>query len=118
VAKNKELLVLKPSNKYGGKDVHIGKETTQPVWENLIQNHLGDHSWVVQDYVDIPTDMYPEITDRIQFKPKYVNINPYAIHGSYCGTITRVSDNQVINVSAGGGLVPTLTVEKLEPDHV
>jgi hypothetical protein len=110
--------VLKPSNKYGGKDVHIGKETPRSVWENLIHLHIGDHSWVVQDYVDIPIDIYPEITDQIQFKSKYVNINPYSIHGSYCGTITRVSDNQVINVSAGGGLVPTLTVEKLEPDDV
>ena len=45
-----------------------------------------------------------------------VNINPFALNGSYSGTITRVSDSQVINVSAGGGLVPTLTVSPLGTD--
>ena len=112
VAGNKNKLVLKPSNKYGGKDVHIGRETDQSAWEKIIQRHVKDHNWVVQDYVKIPTDLYPEINDQVKFKPKYVNINPFAINGNYCGTITRVSDNQVINVSAGGGLVPTLTVSK------
>lgn len=112
VTRNKNKLVLKPSNKYGGKDVHIGRETDQSDWEEIIQKHIKDHNWVVQDYVHIPTDLYPEISDQVKFKSKYVNINPYAINGNYCGTITRVSDNQVINVSAGGGLVPTLTVRK------
>jgi len=112
VSSNKERLVLKPSNSYGGKDVHIGKETSQHIWDRLIQDHIGGHSWVVQDFVPIPTGQYPEINKRVVFKPKYVNINPYAINGSYCGTITRVSASQVINVSAGGGLVPTLTARK------
>jgi uncharacterized circularly permuted ATP-grasp superfamily protein len=112
VSENKDHLVLKPSNSYGGKDVHIGRETSQAVWDLIIQNHVGDRSWVVQDFVPIPTGQYPEINERVVFKPKYVNINPYAINGSYCGTITRVSDSQVINVSAGGGLVPTLTARR------
>jgi uncharacterized circularly permuted ATP-grasp superfamily protein len=112
VSANKERLVLKPSNSYGGKDVHIGRETSQAAWDLVIQNHIGDHSWVVQDLVPIPTGQYPEINEQVVFKSKYVNINPYAINGSYCGTITRVSDSQVINVSAGGGLVPTLTARK------
>ncbi len=105
---NKDGLVLKPSNKYGGKDVYIGRETTQAVWEEIMNTHLEDQIWIVQKYVDIPTDEFPEISDTVNFKSKYVNINPYAISGKYSGTITRVSDSQVINVSAGGGLVPTL----------
>ena len=32
--------------------------------------------------------------------------------GAYGGTITRISDHPVINVSAGGGLVPTFTAEQ------
>ena len=74
-----------------------------------MNKHLEDDIWVVQEYVDIPTDVYPEISDTVTFKSKYVNINPFALNGKYSGTITRVSDSQVINVSAGGGLVPTLT---------
>lgn len=110
IPEHKDNLVLKPSNKYGGKDVYIGLETDQSTWEAIMHKYLDGDNWVVQEYVNIPTGLYPEITDSVRFISKYVNINPYALHGTYSGTITRVSDNQVINVSAGGGLVPTLTV--------
>ena len=68
---------------------------------------------MVQEYITIPHDRFPEIGDTVKFKQKYVNINPFALLGRYSGAITRVSDSQVINVSAGGGLVPTLVVEKI-----
>ena len=111
IPSNKDILVLKPGNMYGGRDVHIGRLTDQTTWDEIMYSHLHDDSWVVQEYVDIPQDQYPEISDKVKFKSKYVNINPFALLGQYCGTITRISDNQVINVSAGGGLVPTLTAE-------
>ena len=72
--------------------------------------HLNDESWVVQEYVDIPQEIFPMINDDVMMKLKKVNINPFALLGKYSGTITRVSDNSVINVSAGGGLVPTFSV--------
>jgi len=110
---NKDNLVLKPSNKYGGKDVYIGRETPMAVWEGIMNAHLEDHIWIVQEYVDIPEDEYPEISEAVNFKSKYVNINPFALNGRYSGTITRISDSPVINVSAGGGLVPTLETNPL-----
>jgi glutathionylspermidine synthase len=110
IPENKDKLVLKPSNKYGGKDVYIGVETPQSTWEGIMNQRMDQHTWVVQDYVNIPTDRFPEIKDEVEFKSKYVNINPFSLSGRYSGTITRVSDSQVINVSAGGGLVPTLTI--------
>jgi uncharacterized circularly permuted ATP-grasp superfamily protein len=111
IPENKDRLVLKPGNKYGGKDVYIGMQTEQSVWEGLMAEHLDSSIWVVQDYVDIPTDYYPGNSGSAEFTPKYVNINPFSLGGKYSGTITRVSESQVINVSAGGGLVPTLKVE-------
>jgi hypothetical protein len=79
-----------------------------------MNQHIEEESWVVQEYVDIPTDIYPEIGDGISFKRKFVNINPFALKGKYSGAITRVSDNAVINVSAGGGLVPTLGADPVD----
>lgn len=113
---HKDLLVLKPSNKYGGKDVYIGQQTPQATWEEIMNQQMPDGNWVVQEFVEIPTGMYPEISESVRFKPKYVNINPFALNGRYSGTITRVSDSQVINVSAGGGLVPTLSVSRENAD--
>jgi uncharacterized circularly permuted ATP-grasp superfamily protein len=108
ILENKNLLVLKPANMYGGKNVYLGLETSQETWERVMNQHIEDESWVVQEYIDIPTDIYPEIGEGISFKRKYVNINPFTLLGKYSGSITRVSDSAVINVSAGGGLVPTL----------
>jgi hypothetical protein len=39
---------------------------------------------------------------------KHFNINPFGIGGRYAGMITRISDRAVINVSAGGGLLPSV----------
>jgi hypothetical protein len=110
VLDNRELLVLKPANSYGGKNVYLGRETDQKTWEEVMSAHLNDEAWVVQEYVDIPQEIFPMINGDVMMKLKKVNINPFALLGKYSGTITRVSDNSVINVSAGGGLVPTFSV--------
>jgi hypothetical protein len=39
---------------------------------------------------------------------KRFNINPFGVGGRYAGTITRISDRAVVNVSAGGGLLPSV----------
>ncbi len=45
---------------------------------------------------------------------KKININPYAFLGKYSGTVSRYSDSSIINVSHGGGLVPTMCVREFE----
>ena len=114
VTTNRENLVLKPANLYGGKDVYIGRETDQEIWEKKISEHITDESWVVQEYVDIPQDVFPDIDNGCSLKLKYVNINPFALLSKYSGTITRVSEHAVINVSAGGGLVPTFSPVRIK----
>ena len=78
----------------------------------MIDDNIASEDWVVQQYVNIPQEIFPEITDHVKMKLKKVNINPFAFIGKYGGTISRVSDNTIINVSAGGGLVPTMRVVK------
>ena len=112
ISDNKDNLVLKPANSYGGKDVFLGRETDQATWDNVINQNIASEDWVVQQYVDIPEEFFPEINETINMKLKKVNINPFAFAGKYGGTISRVSDKSIINVSAGGGLVPTMSVVK------
>ena len=110
---NKDKLVVKPASSYGGKNVYIGRETDNETWHKIVEENIESESWVVQEYVNIPEDIFPEIKDgNISLKLKKVNINPFAIYGKYSGTITRISESSVINVSAGGGLIPTMTVVK------
>jgi glutathionylspermidine synthase len=109
VCDNRERLVLKPATDYGGRGVMLGIETDQDVWEAAIEEHADSGDFVVQEYVPIPEEMFPSIEDgRVQMRLKRFNINPYCVGGRYVGMMTRISDQAVINVSAGGGLLPSV----------
>jgi glutathionylspermidine synthase len=109
VSDNRERLVLKPASDYGGHGVSLGMETEQAAWDRLIEDHVAEGDFVVQEYVPVPEEMFPTVEDgHVQMRLKRFNINPFGIGGRYAGMITRISDQAVINVSAGGGLLPSV----------
>jgi len=109
VADNREKLVLKPASSYGGRQVSLGIETGQARWEEIIAEHAERADFIVQEYVPVPEEMFPTIEDgHVQMRLKRFNINPFGIGGRHAGSITRISDRAVINVSAGGGLLPSV----------
>jgi hypothetical protein len=87
--------------------VALGIETEQSEWERLVGEHAAQGDFVAQEYVPVPEEMFPTVEDgHVQMRLKRFNINPFGLGGRYAGTITRISDQAVINVSAGGGLLP------------
>jgi glutathionylspermidine synthase len=109
VSDNRERLVLKPASDYGGHGVSLGMETEGSQWDRLIEEHVEDGDFVVQEYVPVPEEMFPTVEDgHVQMRLKRFNINPFGIGGRYAGMITRISDRAVINVTAGGGLLPSV----------
>jgi hypothetical protein len=109
VADNRERLVLKPASDYGGHAVALGMETPADQWERIIAEHAERADFIVQEYVPVPEEMFPVIEDgHVQMRLKRFNINPFGIGGRYAGSITRISDRAVVNVSAGGGLLPSV----------
>jgi len=116
VSDNRERLVMKPASDYGGHGVSLGMETEQTEWDRLIEDHHGQGDYVVQEYVPVPEEMFPTVEDgHVQMRLKRFNINPFGIGGRYAGMITRISDQAVINVSAGGGLLPSVLGRHREP---
>jgi uncharacterized circularly permuted ATP-grasp superfamily protein len=109
--KHREELVMKPNTDYGGRNVHIGAEVDSGAWDDVIEKALkGD--WVIQRKVTIPEEPFPVITDEgLTFESRKVNINPFALGGSYGGCVSRLSTESVINVRVGGGAVPLVVVE-------
>src|ERR687890_5129 len=106
---NRERLVLKPASDFGGHGVSLGMETSQSEWDGIIAEHAGRADFIVQEYVPVPEEMFPTVEDgHVQMRLKRFNINPFGIGGRYAGSITRISDRAVINVSAGGGLLPSV----------
>jgi glutathionylspermidine synthase len=109
ISDNRSRLVLKPASEYGGHGVSLGIETEQAEWDELINAHSASGDYVVQEYVPVPEEMFPTVEDgHVQMRLKRFNINPFGIGGQYAGMITRISDQAVINVSAGGGLLPSV----------
>jgi hypothetical protein len=116
VSDNRERLVMKPASDYGGHGVSLGMETDQSEWDRLIEEHAGQGDYVVQEYVPVPEEMFPAVEDgHVQMRLKRFNINPFGLGGRYAGMITRISDQAVINVSAGGGLLPSVVGRHREP---
>jgi hypothetical protein len=109
VSENRERLVLKPASDYGGRGVMLGTETGQEAWDGTIEAHAAVGDFIAQEYVPIPEEMFPIVENgRVQMRLKRFNINPFAIGGHYAGMLTRISDQAVINVAAGGGILPTV----------
>jgi glutathionylspermidine synthase len=109
ISDNRTRLVLKPASEYGGHGVALGMETEQGEWDRIITEHAEAEDFIVQEYVPVPEEMFPTVEDgHVQMRLKRFNINPFGIGGRYAGMITRISDQAVINVSAGGGLLPSV----------
>lgn len=107
---HREELVLKPAHGYGGREVRVGSETPDADWERAVGESLRG-AWVVQEAVPIPEEPFPVVeAGRLAFVPVKVNVNPFYAAGEEVGAVTRGSRSAVINVSAGGGSVPTFVL--------
>jgi uncharacterized circularly permuted ATP-grasp superfamily protein len=103
-------LVLKPAHGYGGRSVFVGEETAPEAWQAAVEEALGA-PWVVQQRVRIPREEFPVCEGgRLAFEPLGVNANPFYAAGAEAGAVARASRSAVINVSAGGGSVPTFVI--------
>jgi len=107
----REKLVLKPAHEYGGRSVLLGSETAPGDWEAAVVSAL-ESPWVVQERVAIPEEPFPvfDADGGLRLVPLKVNVNPFYAAGEPVGAVTRASRSSVINVSAGGGSVPTFVI--------
>lgn len=104
---NRERVVLKPS--YGTQDVLLGMATPIADWDKMVAQYAGNKDWVVQEYIPVPTLRLPVIQNKkVTLPQKYYNVNPFVINGRYAGALGRFSDSPVVNINAGGGILPLI----------
>jgi len=105
-------LVLKPSHGYGGARVTVGSSVDDGQWSDSIRFALKYPGWIAQERVEIPEEEFPvfDAQGALGFEQLKVNTNPFYVGGAPVGAVTRISRDDVINVSAGGGSVPTFVV--------
>lgn len=114
-SENREHLVLKPNDEYGGKGVLIGWETSQEAWEAALQEALV-HPAVVQERATIAYEAFPALDaeGKVAIERRLVDCDPFLFHGrEVAGCLARLSSVTLLNVTAGGGsIVPVFIVER------
>ncbi|HEY8285217.1 MAG TPA: circularly permuted type 2 ATP-grasp protein [Chloroflexota bacterium] len=110
---NREHLVLKPNDEYGGKGVVLGWETSAAEWEAALQIALST-SYVVQERVPTSQHTYPVWEDEnLRMVDLIVDLDPYVFAGQVHGMLTRVSSSSLLNVTAGtASTIPTFIVDE------
>lgn len=103
-------LVLKPNDDYGGHGVFIGWESTAEEWECAI--HLAlERPYVVQERVSLKKTPMPMFTDRVRMKEMFVDFNPFLFDNETEGALIRLSTSSLLNVTSGGGQTALLVLE-------
>jgi uncharacterized circularly permuted ATP-grasp superfamily protein len=110
ILENRERLVMKPNDEYGGKGVFIGWETSEADWAAALAEALRA-SFEVQEKVETGRQSFPELAPELGFRDFIVDLNPFLFQGEVVGFLTRLSDTSLANVSSGGGQVPSFLVE-------
>jgi hypothetical protein len=113
--RERDRLVLKPNDEYGGTGVTLGWETSESDWDNALLRALADPpgTWVVQERIPVRREIFPhfDAEGRVFMRDMLVDLAPYLFRGKLGGYLTRLSTSGLANVTSGGGQVPAFVVE-------
>ena len=114
IRRERNNLVLKPNDEYGGTGVTLGWETDEQAWDAAIEQVLSTKSgvWVIQERIPVRREVFPYIPEmgKVEFRDMLVDFAPYLFRGKLCGFLTRFSATGLANVTSGGGQVPAFLV--------
>lgn len=114
IAANREHLVLKPNDDYGGAGIVLGWETDDQGWQAGLRRALAE-PYIVQERIALPSEPFPTVVDgRVEVRDRLLDTAPFVFHGTYMdGCMTRLSSDPLLNVTAGtGSNVPTFVLER------
>ncbi|MGZ5483234.1 MAG: hypothetical protein ACXWID_14760 [Pyrinomonadaceae bacterium] len=114
INERRNRLVLKPNDDYGGHGIYIGWNIDEIGWDEAIHNALGNGDYLVQERVPTAREVFPALTDEdeINFVEQLVDLDPMLFNGKVGSAFTRLSSNELANVTAGGGMVPTFLISE------
>jgi hypothetical protein len=106
----RERMVLKPNDDYGGHGVFIGWLMDEREWEQAIMLAL-ERPYVIQERVPVKKISIPLFTDRVSREEMYVDFNPFLFANKVEGALVRLSSSALLNVTSGGGQTALLVLE-------
>ncbi|NJN18663.1 MAG: circularly permuted type 2 ATP-grasp protein [Oscillochloris sp.] len=100
---NREKLLLKPNDDYGGKGITIGWEVDGDQWDAALHAALLS-PFVIQERVTIAYEPYPSLVDgQVVIGQRLVDSDPFLFGTDVAGCLCRLSTVTLLNVTAGGG---------------
>jgi hypothetical protein len=112
----RQTLVLKPNDEYGGTGVKLGWEMSAADWRVAIDAALKDPpgTWVIQERIAVRREVFPQFDDagKVTMRDMLVDFAPYLFRGRMTGYLTRLSATGLANVTSGGGQVPAFVVSE------
>ncbi len=111
-AANKDRLLLKPNDEYGGKGITVGWESDESAWAAALKLAL-ESPFVVQEKVRIAYEPFPSLVDgKLVIAERLVDSDPFLFGSSVDGCLCRLSTVTLLNVTAGGGsTVPVFVID-------
>lgn len=107
----RERLVLKPNDDYGGHGVVMGWECNSDEWEQTIAQAFA-RDYVVQERVPVKKVAIPRFAEqRVRHDEMFVDFNPFLFQNRMEGGLVRLSASSLCNVSSGGGQTALLVIE-------
>ena len=104
IRENRQELVLKPNDDYGGTGIVLGWEAEEDEWDRAIHTALAS-PYIVQERIAIPSEPYPSFVEgTLHVTDRILDTAPFIFHGDFMdGCMTRLSTASLVNVTAGGG---------------
>lgn len=114
VRANRNRLVLKPNDDYGGHGITIGWNSDESGWSQALNSAVNHGDYVVQERVPTARETFPALKDdgTIEFAEQLVDLDPLLFNGKVGSAFTRLSFTELANVSSGGGMVPTYIISQ------
>jgi uncharacterized circularly permuted ATP-grasp superfamily protein len=113
--REREQLVLKPNDEYGGTGVMLGWEMSPPEWTSALNTAVADPpgTWIVQERIPVRREVFPQFDSAgdVTMRDMLVDFAPYLFRGRMTGFLTRLSSTGLANVTSGGGQVPAFVIE-------
>jgi hypothetical protein len=112
IEQERERLVLKPNDDYGGHGVFLVWETAPEEWRRAISLAL-ERPYVVQERSSINRVSIPTFSDRVRMEEMFVDFNPFLFHNEPEGALIRLSSSSLMNITSGGGQTALLVLENM-----
>lgn len=111
---NRDRLVLKPNDDYGGHGITIGWNIDEIGWNEALRSAHANGDYVVQERVPTARETFPALKEAgtIEFAEQLVDLDPLLFNGKVGSAFTRLSFTELANVSSGGGMVPTYIISR------